>query len=188
MRQLKHHEKKLLRKVSLYSWKGEDNLRVAKIMRKYHLQNREDYVSYNRIVGMVTKLTAKLKVCACVCMRWYQCCLQVCWKERERERETLRICWITTVSLCYWCPCEGSSTIQRCRSHTTQGKTKSTLHGPINRPIHPSMHRSIDPSIVVIPSTLVLTPNNPTNINTNINTNTTYCCRLSHQTIRFGLP
>ena len=33
MRQLKHHEKKLLRKVSLYSWKGDENIRVAKIMR-----------------------------------------------------------------------------------------------------------------------------------------------------------
>lgn len=61
MRQLKHHEKKLLRKVDLYSWKNEDNLRVAKILRRYHIQNREDYVAYNRIVGMVTKLSAKLK-------------------------------------------------------------------------------------------------------------------------------
>lgn len=61
MRQLKHHEKKLLRKVDLYSWKGEDNLQVAKVMRRYHLQNRDDYTSYNRIVGMVTKLAAKLK-------------------------------------------------------------------------------------------------------------------------------
>jgi U3 small nucleolar ribonucleoprotein protein IMP3 len=61
MRQLKYHEKKLLRKVDLYSWKKEDNLRVAKILRRYHVQNREDYTSYTRIVGMVTKLSAKLK-------------------------------------------------------------------------------------------------------------------------------
>ncbi len=61
MRQLKHHEKKLLRKVDLFSWKKEDNLRVAKILRRYHIQNREDYTSYTRIVGMVTKLSAKLK-------------------------------------------------------------------------------------------------------------------------------
>jgi U3 small nucleolar ribonucleoprotein protein IMP3 len=60
MRQLKHHEKKLLRKVDLYSWKGEDNLRVAKVMRTYRIQNRQDYDSYNRIVGMITKLSAKL--------------------------------------------------------------------------------------------------------------------------------
>src|SRR5687768_403682 len=61
MRELKHHEKKLLRKVDLYSWKKEDNLRVAKILRRYHIQNREDYTSYQRIVGMITKLSAKIK-------------------------------------------------------------------------------------------------------------------------------
>lgn len=61
MRELKYHEKKLLRKVDLYSWKKEDNLRVAKIMRRYHIQNRDDYVAYSRIVGMCTKLAAKLK-------------------------------------------------------------------------------------------------------------------------------
>lgn len=64
MRELKHHEKKLLRKVNLYSgWKGgEDNLRVAKLMRRYHIQNRDDFVAYQRICGQVTKLSAKLKV------------------------------------------------------------------------------------------------------------------------------
>jgi len=61
MRELKHHEKKLLRKVDLYSWKKEDNLRVAKIMRRYHIQNRDDYTAYVRICGMVTKLSAKIK-------------------------------------------------------------------------------------------------------------------------------
>ena len=61
MRELKHHEKKLLRKVSLYSWKGEENIKVAKIMRRYHIQNREDYVAYNRICGNIQQLSAKLK-------------------------------------------------------------------------------------------------------------------------------
>jgi U3 small nucleolar ribonucleoprotein protein IMP3 len=61
MRQLKYHEKKLLRGVDFYSWKGEENLRVAKIMRKYHIQKREDYIAYNRLVGTVTSLAAKLK-------------------------------------------------------------------------------------------------------------------------------
>jgi len=61
MRQLKHHEKKLLRKVDLYSWKGENNLQVAKVMRRYHLQNRNDYTSYSKICGMTTKLVAKLR-------------------------------------------------------------------------------------------------------------------------------
>ena len=61
MRELKYHEKKLLRGVDLYSWKKEDNLRVAKIMRRYHIQNRDDYTAYVRICGMVTKLSAKIK-------------------------------------------------------------------------------------------------------------------------------
>lgn len=61
MRQLKYHEKKLLRKVDLYSWKKEDNLRVAKILRRYHIQDQTDYVAYNKIRGMINKLSAKLK-------------------------------------------------------------------------------------------------------------------------------
>jgi U3 small nucleolar ribonucleoprotein protein IMP3 len=61
MRQLKHHEKKLLRKVDLYSWKNEDNLRVAKILRRYHISNRDDYTAYSRICGMVTKLATKIQ-------------------------------------------------------------------------------------------------------------------------------
>ncbi|CAB9526128.1 nucleolar ribonucleoprotein protein IMP3 [Seminavis robusta] len=61
MRQLKHHEKKLLRKVDLYSWKKEDNLRVAQVLRRYHVQDKNDYIAYNRICGMIGKLSAKLK-------------------------------------------------------------------------------------------------------------------------------
>jgi U3 small nucleolar ribonucleoprotein protein IMP3 len=61
MRELKYHEKKLLRKVDLFSWKKEDNLRIAKIMRRYHIQNRDDYTAYTKLCGMVTKLSAKLK-------------------------------------------------------------------------------------------------------------------------------
>ena len=80
MRQLKHHEQKLLRKVSLFSWKGEDNLRVAKILRRYHIQNREDYVAYSKICGMVTKLAAKLKVSAVDCRGERLQCSEVQWR------------------------------------------------------------------------------------------------------------
>lgn len=31
------------------------------IMRKYHIQDRDDYKKYNKIVGMITKLTSVLK-------------------------------------------------------------------------------------------------------------------------------
>lgn len=44
MRKLKHHEQKLLRKVNFLTWKGEDNLRENKILRRYHITKREDYV------------------------------------------------------------------------------------------------------------------------------------------------
>lgn len=30
-------------------------------MRRYHIQNRDDYKKYNKVVGMVTKLTSMLK-------------------------------------------------------------------------------------------------------------------------------
>ncbi|GMH91304.1 hypothetical protein TL16_g12019, partial [Triparma laevis f. inornata] len=61
MRELKHHEKKLLRRVNLYAWKGDSNLRTSKILRTYHIQNREDYTAYDRICGHVTSLSSKLK-------------------------------------------------------------------------------------------------------------------------------
>jgi U3 small nucleolar ribonucleoprotein protein IMP3 len=44
MRQLKHHEAKLLKKVDFLTWKHEDNLREIKILRRYYIQDREDYV------------------------------------------------------------------------------------------------------------------------------------------------
>jgi U3 small nucleolar ribonucleoprotein protein IMP3 len=60
MRQLKHHEKKLLKKVDFFSWKSDSNVRESKIIRKYLLQDREDYKRYHKIVGNVTKLVAML--------------------------------------------------------------------------------------------------------------------------------
>ncbi len=60
MRKLKHHEQKLLKKVDFLHWKAEDNVRELKLLRRYHIQKREDYVAYNRLAGLVTKLTAKL--------------------------------------------------------------------------------------------------------------------------------
>lgn len=33
------------------------------VLRRYLVQNRDDYVKYNRIVGLITKLTARLQVC-----------------------------------------------------------------------------------------------------------------------------
>lgn len=60
MRQLKHHEKKLLKKVDFFSWKSTSNIREAKILRKYLIQDREDYNKYNKIVGNITKLVSMI--------------------------------------------------------------------------------------------------------------------------------
>lgn len=44
MRRLKFHEKKLLRKVDFFNnWKGENDHRDVKVVRRYHIQNKEDY-------------------------------------------------------------------------------------------------------------------------------------------------
>lgn len=61
VRKLKHHEQKLLKKVDFLSWKSDANLREIKLLRRYHIQDREDYVRYNRVAGMVTALVAKLR-------------------------------------------------------------------------------------------------------------------------------
>lgn len=60
MRKLKYHEQKLLKKVDFLHWKTEDDTRETALLRRYHIQKREDYVAYNRMSGMITKLTAKL--------------------------------------------------------------------------------------------------------------------------------
>jgi U3 small nucleolar ribonucleoprotein protein IMP3 len=62
MRQLKYHEHKLLRKVDFFSWKDDHNIREAGIIRKYLLQDREDYIKYNKIVGKITRMVGKLKL------------------------------------------------------------------------------------------------------------------------------
>lgn len=89
MRKLKFHEQKLLKKVDFYSWKIDNNLREIRVLRKYHIQKREDYTKYVRLVfyvGVVkarvwewkgvamcqimhtTILCAIARGCVCVCM------------------------------------------------------------------------------------------------------------------------
>jgi len=60
LRKLKHHEKKLLKKVDFLQWKSDQNLREVRILRKYHIQKREDYVKYNRLVGETRRIVNKL--------------------------------------------------------------------------------------------------------------------------------
>ena len=60
MRKLKHHEKKLLKKVDFF-WQREGNIREIQVMRRYHINDREEYLEYNRVCGMITKLASRLK-------------------------------------------------------------------------------------------------------------------------------
>ena len=62
MRKLKFHEEKLLKKVDFLNWKKDSSSRENAILRRYHIQDRDDYAKYNKLVGQVTKLIAKLKV------------------------------------------------------------------------------------------------------------------------------
>lgn len=60
MRELKYHEKKLLKKVDLFTYKSENNHRDLAVIRRYHIQNREDYFKYNKIAGSMKHLAHRL--------------------------------------------------------------------------------------------------------------------------------
>jgi len=61
LRALKYHEQKLLKKVDFLQWKPEQNAREVAVLRRYHIQVREDYLKYNRLVGQIHKIMHKLK-------------------------------------------------------------------------------------------------------------------------------
>ncbi|KAJ5071801.1 u3 small nucleolar ribonucleoprotein imp3 [Anaeramoeba ignava] len=61
MRKLKFHESKLLKKVNFLEWKKDNTIRENEILRRYRVDNREDYKQYNKTVGMITKLVSELK-------------------------------------------------------------------------------------------------------------------------------
>ncbi|GAA5883274.1 hypothetical protein JCM16303_007342 [Sporobolomyces ruberrimus] len=57
MRQLKHHEQKLLKKIDFIQWKSDAGQRESKVMRRYHVQNRDDYHTYNKLCGQVRRIS-----------------------------------------------------------------------------------------------------------------------------------
>eukprot|EP00927_Polykrikos_kofoidii_P049012 TRINITY_DN43162_c0_g1_i1.p2 TRINITY_DN43162_c0_g1~~TRINITY_DN43162_c0_g1_i1.p2 ORF type:complete len:184 (+),score=43.29 TRINITY_DN43162_c0_g1_i1:70-621(+) len=61
MRQLKHHEKKLLKRVNFYDWKSDANIREVKVLRRFAIEDREDYTKYNKLAGHITRLVAQLR-------------------------------------------------------------------------------------------------------------------------------
>ncbi|OOF92393.1 hypothetical protein ASPCADRAFT_152962 [Aspergillus carbonarius ITEM 5010] len=60
VRQLKHHEKKLLRKVDFHTYKSDNNHRESLIRTRYHLQDPADYRKYNQLCGSLRQLAHKL--------------------------------------------------------------------------------------------------------------------------------
>lgn len=56
VRKLKHHERKLLRKVDLLTYKSDNDHREASIRRRYHLASPLDYSKYNTLCGALRKL------------------------------------------------------------------------------------------------------------------------------------
>lgn len=61
VRKLKYHEQKLLKKVDFIDWKSDSVLRENKILRKYHIQKREDYTKYNKLCGSIHQLSTKIR-------------------------------------------------------------------------------------------------------------------------------
>ncbi|XP_018432259.1 PREDICTED: U3 small nucleolar ribonucleoprotein protein IMP3 [Nanorana parkeri] len=61
VRKLKYHEQKLLKKVDFINWEVDNNLHEVKILRKYHLDRREDYTIYNKLSRNVRDLVNKIK-------------------------------------------------------------------------------------------------------------------------------
>ncbi|XP_075709285.1 U3 small nucleolar ribonucleoprotein IMP3 [Rhinoderma darwinii] len=61
VRKLKYHEKKLLKKVDFINWEVDNNVREVKVLRKFHLDRREDYTTYNKLSRSIRELTLKIK-------------------------------------------------------------------------------------------------------------------------------
>lgn len=61
MRELKYHERKLLKKVDFLNWKSTNNLREIKVMRRYHISDRDDYSRYNKVAGQILKMVSILR-------------------------------------------------------------------------------------------------------------------------------
>jgi hypothetical protein len=61
VRKLRFHERKLLKKVDFINWEVDHNLHEVTVMRKFHIQKREDYTKYNDLSRRVRDLARKIK-------------------------------------------------------------------------------------------------------------------------------
>ncbi|XP_055686678.1 U3 small nucleolar ribonucleoprotein protein IMP3 [Lutzomyia longipalpis] len=60
VRKLKFHEQKLLKKVDFIKWGVDNTLHENKIMRKYHIQKREEYTMYNKLSREIREIAKKI--------------------------------------------------------------------------------------------------------------------------------
>uniref|UniRef100_A0A1A7Y2F2 U3 small nucleolar ribonucleoprotein protein IMP3 n=1 Tax=Iconisemion striatum TaxID=60296 RepID=A0A1A7Y2F2_9TELE len=61
VRKLKHHEQKLLKKVDFINWEVDNNLHEVKVLRRYHIKKREDYMKYNKLSRNIRDLAQKIR-------------------------------------------------------------------------------------------------------------------------------
>jgi U3 small nucleolar ribonucleoprotein protein IMP3 len=60
-RKLKHHEQLLLKKHNFFYSRHDTNRGELTAMRRYHLEDRGDYLKYNRLVGRIHSLGHRIK-------------------------------------------------------------------------------------------------------------------------------
>ena len=61
MRELKHHEHKLLKKVDFLQWKRERQHHEARILARFRVQERDAYKDLGAVCGRVTRLRGALR-------------------------------------------------------------------------------------------------------------------------------
>ncbi|XP_073705676.1 U3 small nucleolar ribonucleoprotein protein IMP3 [Garra rufa] len=61
VRKLKFHEEKLLKKVDFIKWEVDNNLHEVRILKRYHIQKREDYTKYNKLSRNIRELAQKIR-------------------------------------------------------------------------------------------------------------------------------
>ncbi|KAI8039845.1 U3 small nucleolar ribonucleoprotein protein IMP3 [Drosophila gunungcola] len=60
VRKLKFHEQKLLKKVDFITWKVDNSGKENKVLRRFHIQKREDYTKYNKLAREIRELAEKI--------------------------------------------------------------------------------------------------------------------------------
>uniref|UniRef100_A0A8C5G093 Small ribosomal subunit protein uS4 N-terminal domain-containing protein n=1 Tax=Gouania willdenowi TaxID=441366 RepID=A0A8C5G093_GOUWI len=60
VRKLKFHEQKLLKKVDFINWEVDNNLHEVKVLRRYHIERREDYTKYNKLSRNIRDVAQKI--------------------------------------------------------------------------------------------------------------------------------